>query len=96
MKNLNKCLFQEPITLPRGILLRFRSYLVVILPDIEKAFLQIGMQVNERDVPRFLWFTNPTKPDKVNVNKSAYRFCHVPFGIISSTFLLESTLKFHL
>lgn len=32
-----------------SILLRFRCYLVAILADVEKAFLQIGEQAKERD-----------------------------------------------
>ena len=39
-----------------GILLRFRQYPIVMLADIEKAFLQVGIQEKERDVTRFLWF----------------------------------------
>ena len=71
-------------------------YIIAILADIEKAFLQIGVQENEHDVTRFLWFTDPTKPERVKGNLSVYRFCRVPFGIIWSPFLLEGTLKFHL
>ena len=98
VKSLNECLHRGPITLPNmcGILLRFRCYFVAILADIEKAFLQIGVQEQERDVTRFLWFTDPKKPGKINGNVSVYRFCRVPFGMICSPFLLESTLKFHL
>ena len=48
-----------------GILLRFRVYPITILADIEKAFLQIGVQEHDRDVTRFLWYTDPTKPEKM-------------------------------
>ena len=98
MKSLNECLYRGPITLPNmcGVLIRFCMYLIAILADIEKAFLQIGIQENERDVTRFLWFTDPTKPEIVERNLSVYRFCCVPFGIICSPFLLEGTLRFHL
>ena len=71
-------------------------YFIAILADIEKAFLEIGIQENERDVTRLLWFTDPTKPEIVEENLSVYRFCYVPFGIICSPFLLEGTLRFHL
>ena len=80
----------------RGILLRFHIYTIVVLADIEKAFLQIGIQEYERDVTRFLWFKSSNEPEKVEGNLSVYRFCCVPFGIICSPFLLEATLKFHL
>ena len=74
-----------------GILIRFHVCFIAIIADIEKAFLQIGVQENERDVTRFL----STKPERVDRNLSVYRFCHVPFGIICSPFLLEGALRFH-
>jgi len=97
-KSLNECLYRGPIRLPDlcGVLLRFRTYFIAILSDIEKAFLQVGIQESERDVTRFLWFKDPTRPDKVKGNLSVYRFCRVPFGIVCSPFLLEATLQYHL
>ena len=97
-KGLNECIFRGPINLPDmcGILLKFHIYIIVVLADIEKAFLQIGIQDYERDVTRFLWFNNPNEPEKVEGNLTVYRFCRVPFGIVCSPFLLEATLKFHL
>ena len=47
-------------------------YFIAILADIEKAFLQIGIQENEHDVTRFLRFTDPTKPERVEGNLSVY------------------------
>ena len=43
-----------PVLLPDhcGILLRFRIQLTVLLADIEKAFLQIGIQEPDQDVTR--------------------------------------------
>ena len=55
-----------------GVLIRFRMYFIAILADIEKAFLQIGIQENEHDVTRFLWFTDTTKPEIVEGNLSVY------------------------
>ena len=98
VKSLNECLYKGPINLPDmcGILLRFHTYYIVILGDIEKAFLQIGIKEQERDVTRFLWFKDPNKPQKVEGNLCIYRFCRVPFGIICNPFLLEATLRYHL
>ena len=98
VKSLNECLYQGPITFPNmcNILLRFGVYPIAILADIEKAFLQIGVQEHDRDMTRFLWYTDPTKPEKIEGNLSIYRFCRVPFGIVCSPFLLEGTLRFHL
>jgi len=66
-KSLNECLYRGPVKLPDlcGVLLRFRTYFIAILSDIEKAFLQMGIQESERDVTRFLWFKDPTRPDRV-------------------------------
>ena len=96
--SLNECLHRGPIVLPNmcGILIRFRLYFIAVLADIEKAFLQIGVQEHDRNVMRFLWYTDPTRPERVEGNLSTYRFCCVPFGQICSPFLLEGTLRFHL
>ena len=98
LKSLNECLHRGPILLPNlcGLLLRFRTYKIPVLADIEKAFLQIEIQSKERDVTRFLWFKDVMKPDEIEGNLATYRFCRVPFGLICSPFLLEGTLKFHL
>lgn len=55
--SLNECLFHGPVMLKDlpGILMRFRLHKIVIIGDIEKAFLQIGLNELDRDVTRFLW-----------------------------------------
>ncbi|XP_060588499.1 uncharacterized protein LOC132743919 [Ruditapes philippinarum] len=97
-KSLNECLFRGPVLLHDlcGLLMRFRLHPVAIVSDIEKAFLQIGLQQCERDVTRFLWVKD-TKCSTLNPeNLQVYRFCRVPFGIISSPFLLSATIETHL
>ena len=44
---------------------------------------------------RFLWYTDPTKPEKVEGNLSTYHFCRIPFGLICSPFLLKETVRFY-
>ncbi|XP_045167522.2 uncharacterized protein LOC123530814 [Mercenaria mercenaria] len=55
--SLNDCLYRGPVLLNNlcGILLRFRVHTIGIASDIEKAFLQISLQKDQRDVTRFLW-----------------------------------------
>ncbi|XP_073965185.1 uncharacterized protein [Choristoneura fumiferana] len=58
-KSLNECLYSGPSMLEdlTALLLKFRTKRVAIVADVEKAFLQIGLQEKDRDVTRFLWST---------------------------------------
>ena len=60
-KSLNDCLHRGPLLLPDlcGLLLRCRRSPVVLLADIEKAFLQVGLHPADRDATRFLWYKDP-------------------------------------
>ena len=95
--SLNECLYRGPLLLRdlAGILLRFRLKRVAIVADIEKAFLQVGLNEDARDVVRFLWLKDPGKLE-LEQNLQAYRFTRVPFGVISSPFLLAAVLRHHL
>ena len=78
-----------------GLLLRFRTNRIGIVADIEKAFLQVGLHEADRDVTRFLSWKDIHKPT-TNNNLEVYRFTRLPFGIISSPFLLGATIQHHL
>ena len=97
-KSLNDCLHRGPLLLPDlcGLLLRCRLSPVVLLADIERAFLQVGLHPADRDATRFLWYKDPSDPTSLNNNLAVYRFCRVPFGVISSPFLLQATIRHHL
>ncbi|XP_059056091.1 uncharacterized protein LOC131849970 [Achroia grisella] len=96
-KSLNECLYRGPLMLEdlTGLLIRFREHRIGIVADVEKAFLQVGLQNEDRDVTRFLW-TKSAGRDLSPQNIQHYRFCRVPFGVISSPFLLNATIRHHL
>ena len=54
---------------------------------IKKAYLQVELNPDDRDVTRFLWLKDINLPySKENVQ--AFRFCRVIWGIICSAFIL--------
>ena len=93
--SLNDCLYTGP-KFTRSIfdiILRFRAQPVALIGDIEKAFLMISVQEQDRDSLRFLWATNPNVevPELIT-----FRFTRVMFGVSSSPFLLNATINHHL
>ena len=88
--SLNDCLEAGPSLNPNltDVLLRFRRHRFAVTGDISKAFLQISVRKGDRDFLRFLWELD----GKVRV----MRFCRVPFGVTSSPFLLNATVRHHL
>ncbi|XP_071055173.1 uncharacterized protein [Onthophagus taurus] len=70
-----------------------------VTADIEKAFLQISINDNDRDVLRFLWYKDPVPENLTSAmelsNITTYRMKRVTFWIISSPFLLATTLRKH-
>ena len=89
--SLNDALEKGPNLLPLlwGILLRFRIGKVGIVGDLEKAFLQLSLHEEDRNVCCFLWLNPQGEID-------VYRYRKVFFGAKSSPFLLQVVLKHHL
>ena len=94
-KSLNDCLHVGPSMNPLlfDILVRFRQNKVALVADVEKAFLNIEVDEKDRDSLRFLWVEDVQKG---NFSVVVFRFCRVPFGVSSSPFLLNATLRYHL
>ena len=88
--SLNSCLEIGPNLLPDivDILLRFRSYQSVLVSDIERAFMQVQVSQEHRDLLRFVWKT-------CDGQLKTFRFTRLPFGVSSAPFLLCATLRHH-
>lgn len=61
---LHECMHKGANLLPDliRILLTFFKENVAVVADIKKVFHQIGLHPDDRDVTRFLWTKNPSKP----------------------------------
>ena len=82
--SLNECFYKGPqlTSLVFGILIRFRSFTIALTSVIEKAFLQISINENDRDYLRFLWFDDVFS-DSPKVIRN--RFARVIFEFSIST-----------
>ena len=74
-------------------MLRFRVHEVALTADIEKAFLNIEIDPEYRDFLRFLWIDDV---DKESPEVIVMRFARVVFGVNSSPFILNATIRHHL
>ena len=93
--SLNDCLPTGPNYIPQlaDVLMRFRWNRIAITADIEKAFLMIGIQENQRNMLWFLWLKDPYV---VNSEVIQLRFCRLVFGLRPSPSILGATLTHHL
>ncbi|GFR14512.1 DUF1758 domain-containing protein [Trichonephila clavata] len=76
------------------LILKFRENPIAYTADIEKAFLQIELHEQDRDVARFFWTENLNDYDPKNLQ--VYRLTRVLFGLTSSPFMLAATIRHHL
>ena len=91
---LNDALYSGPSLLPLwfDILIRFRVHKVAITAGIEKAFLNVSINSEQRNMLRIFWI------DSIESNDSCialYRFCRLVFGLISFPFVLGATVRHH-
>ena len=93
--SLNDCLLAGPSFNQRisDNLVCFRTFPIALTADIEKAFLNVSVCEEDRDVLRFLWLDDIKKERPETV---VFRFARVVFGITSSPFLLNATIDHHL
>ena len=96
--SLNDCLHTGPNLIQRlqNMLLTFRSHKIAFTADIEKAFLQIELNTQDRDATRFLWLKDVAKSANNPDNLVVYRFCRVLLGAAPSPYLLNATIQHHL
>ena len=85
--SLNNILYGVPCLLPYlyDILLQFRTGKIGLLGDIKQAFWQVEIAEEHRDLLVLLKFTKIT----------SLRFTRAVFGLTSSPFLLNGTIKIH-
>ena len=92
--SLNDCLETGPNFVPPlfDTFINFRTHSVALTADIEKAFLQISIQEEDRNRLRFLWFEGI---ESDNPTIAQMRFCRLPFGLKSSPAILGATMHYH-
>ena len=74
-------------------MLRFRGHRIALVGDIEKAFLMVHIAEEDKDALRFLCIDDI---DKAKPKVDVLRFTRVVFGVSSSPFLLNATIKHHI
>ena len=89
--SLNDCLHVGPplASLLFDVLLRLRTYKVVVIRDI----FNTEVAKEDRDAMRFLWYSEICVRDGII---DVYRFCRVIFGAGRSPFLLNGTFRHHI
>ena len=94
--SLNDCLYYTGPKFGQSIfsiLIQFRLHQIALIGDIEKAFLMVSIQEEDRDALRFLWISDLKSgtPELIT-----FRFSRVVFGVSASPFLLNATINYHL
>ena len=87
--SINECMYTGPALQPLlwDILIRARMSPYLLLGDIQKAFLQISVNSEDRDAFRFMF--------NLLRNEEHLRFTRIPFGAEASPFISGATLQYH-
>ena len=93
--SLNDCLHTGPSLNPLlfDILVRFRENKIALVGVIEKAFLNVAVDPQDRDSLRFLWVEDVRDS---NLSVLVYKFCLVVFELNASPLLLNGTIRHYL
>ena len=91
---LNNCLYSGPSLVSDigDVLIRFWYHGIAIIADIKKAFSMVNVAEHDRNVLHFLWINNINSESPQVIIK---HFNTVVFGLTSSPFLLNGTLRHH-
>jgi len=92
---LNDCLEKRPNNSTPHIfdmLLKFRSYPVGIMSDVEKAYHQIVVSSKDHNMLKFLWFDDIRKQDPLMIQ---HCFCCLVFGLTPRPAILSETIHHH-
>ena len=87
--SINECLHPGPLLTPMifDILICFRVHKIALVGDLEKAFLNVEVDPEQRNLLRFLWVDNIESDDP---NFVIFKFCRLLFGLVSSPFGLNA------
>ena len=93
--SLNCCLETGPNLNPNlfGSLIRFRLPRIAWIADIQQAFLNIALPMEDTEIVRCLWTDDPFAED---ITIKALKWLRVSFGLNSSPFMLRAVIKKHL
>ena len=73
-------------------LIRFRRHPIAVTADIEKAFHMIKIEKSDRDVLRFLWFSDPFN---THSEVEHFRFTRLVFRLRPSPAILGEVIQKH-
>ena len=93
--SLNDCFYSGPPLTPLifDVLTRFQAHRVALTANIDKAFLNVVVTQEHRNYLRFLWIDDIHSDNPRLVLR---RFTRVVFGVNSSLFLLNGTIRHHM
>jgi hypothetical protein len=93
--SINECLQKGPNRIPPlfDTIIKFRSYPVGIVSDIEKTIHQVQISPSDRCMLRFLWFDDIRKD---NPTIKRFQFRRLVFGLTPGPAILSTVIQNHL